>query len=386
MKKKVLSALLVTAMVATFVMGCTGSSDSKKTDPVESTKTEATEKAVETEKATDVAEVTNGVEGDIVIGFATGASGSSFRTILENNFREVADEYKAQGRLKDYKIVNNVTDWDASEQANIVRDLVNDSAINVIMVNPNSPTDLNGVLKEAVDAGKKVIVLDCEVEVEGVTCVSIDHHAWSMKAAEYIAETLGEGNAVQIYGGEGHPANNDRIQGTYDVLENYPDIKLVADTSGGWDQQVAKDVATQILGSGTTVDAIFTQDSMGAGILSAAIDLDKVPKVMFGECGTEYAKMAKQLLEDGKEFSFCTQPNPPGISATALHLAMNIAEGKEFKDGVLGGKQGRTYYYEVTKWFTQDAIEELWKLFENEADDYLLTEYLTQEQAEALFQ
>ena len=376
--KKAIALILCVSCLGMALAGC-GSKPATEEPKKEEATTEAT-----TETDADVDAPAK--ESDIVIGFSTGSSGSSFRTILENNFKEVADSYKEQGIIKDYKIVNNVTNKDAAEQANIIRDFINDSEINVIMLNPNSATDLNGVLSEAVEAGKTVVVLDCEVDVEGVTCVSINHYEWSKKAGEYIANVLQEGNAVQIYGGEGHPANNERIRATDDVLADYPDINLVASTTGGWNQQQAKEVATQLLSSGTEIDAIFTQDSMGAGILSAAMDLDKVPKVMFGECGTEYVNMAKELFDQGKPFEFCTQPNPPGISATALHIAVNLAQGKEFKPDVLGGLRGATYYYEVTSWFTDKDLDELVEIFKDEPDDYLLTEYLTQEEAAALFQ
>lgn len=93
---------------------------------------------------------------DLVVGFSTGAAGTTFRQEGIDDFTKAAEEYKAEGRIKDYKIVNT-TNWDANEQANIIRDFINDDEINVIVVNPNSPTDLNGVLAEAVAAGKTVV-------------------------------------------------------------------------------------------------------------------------------------------------------------------------------------------------------------------------------------
>lgn len=57
-------------------------------------------------------------EGDLVVGFTSGSSGTSWRDQMIDDFKEVAEEYKADGRLKDYKIVNNTTNGDATEQAN----------------------------------------------------------------------------------------------------------------------------------------------------------------------------------------------------------------------------------------------------------------------------
>jgi ribose transport system substrate-binding protein len=321
----------------------------------------------------------------LVIGFSPGASGTNFRTEGTDAFREQCEEYKRQGRIKDYRITENVTNFDAAEQANIIRNFINDPAVNVIVVNPNSPTDLNGVLSEAVGAKKTVIVVDCEVNVPGVTCVSINHYDWSKETAEYICNALQSGNAIQIYGGEGHPANNQRINAVHDTLRSYPNIRLVSDVTGGWDEQVAKQTATQILGGGQQIDGVFTQDSMADGVLSAFLDLGKLPKVMYGECGTAFARKWKTLVDTKAPIQICSNPNPPTIVVSGLRIAVNVAEGKSFKSGVLGGQFGATYYYDVKQFYTNENFTELWNIVQNRSEDYLLTEDISVAEADALF-
>lgn len=265
--KKLAALLLSALMLLTLATGCGGNACNAST-PSDSQKEEQPPS-------------TDNAGSDLVVGFSTGAAGTTLRQEGIDDFTKVAEEYKAEGRIKDYKIVNNTTNWDANEQANIIRDFINDDEINVIVVNPNSPTDLNGVLAEAVAAGKTVVAADCEVDVEGVYCVSIDHYTWGHKVAEYICEALGgEGNVIQVYGGEGHPANNERIRATADVLKDYPNIKLISSTSGGWDNQTAKNITSQLLGTGQQIGGVITQDSMGYGCLSAFTDL--VPRLKMG--------------------------------------------------------------------------------------------------------
>lgn len=381
--KRHIAILLVCLLAFTSLVGCS-STQTAQTD--ESKDTAETAQSAETEQKDE--KVNSGepaTASEIVVGFAPGASGTAFRTIGTEEFKQVCEEYKAQGRIKDYRVVDNVTNFDANEQANIIRDFMNDPEINVIVVNPNSPTDLNGVLSEAVAMGKTVVIVDCEVEVDGVVCVSVDHYNWSKKAADFITGTLDSGNAIQIYGGDGHPANNQRIQATYDVLKSFPDIKLVADTTGGWDNQVAKQATSQILGGGLQIDAVFTQDSMAEGCLSAFMDLGVEPKVMFGECGTAYVKKWKELRDNGSQMVVCTQPNPPSIVVSGLRIAVALAEGKEFNDGVLGGAHGATYYYDVKAWYTNDNFDELYDMLKDMPDDYLMTESLSEAEAQALF-
>jgi len=373
-KKRIAAVVLCAAMVLGLLSGCGSSSSSSSS-------------ASKSSSASSKSTSTSTAKSDIVVGFSTGAAGTTFRQEGIDDFTKVAEEYKSEGRIKDYKIVNNTTNWDATEQAGIIRDFINDDSINVIVVNPDSPTDLNGVLEEAVAAGKTVVAVDCEVDVEGVKCVSIDHYTWGQKVADYICKSLdGTGNIIQVYGGEGHPANNQRIKATDDVLKNYPNIKMLSSTSGGWDEETAKNVTSQILGSGQTIDGVITQDSMGYGCLQAFVDLGQCPKAAFVECGTANVKLAKQLIDSGKDLKFCSQPNPPSIVASGLRIAVNLAEGKTPKDGVLGGLYGRAFIYDVKAWYTEKDIDTMLTQFQSKGDDYLYTEYWTEEEAEAFFQ
>lgn len=317
-----------------------------------------------------------------VVGISTGSSGTSWRTIMIAALEEVGNEYKAAGKIADYKIVNNIVNGDATEQANIIRDFIS-QGVDIIMVNPNSPDALNGVIKEAQDEGILVVAFDATVTAPDVVNVTLDHYAWNKKNVEFIASTLQKGNVIQIYGLEGHPANNDRIQATYDVLNNYPDIKLIADTSGYWDQTKAKEVAAQIIASGQQIDGVITQDGEAFGVLSAFLDAGKLPKVMFGDPGTAFFKEWKKLRDQGADFKACTQPNPPGIGGTAFRIALHLYNGEKFKPGIL---QNNIFFYKVGMFITDENFEEGWELLKDKPDDYLLSEIMSEEAVAELFE
>ena len=323
-----------------------------------------------------------GAKGLPVVGISTGSSGTSWRNIMIDALLEVGDEYKASGKIADYKLVNNVTNGDATEQANILRDFIS-QGVDIIMVNPNSPDSLNGVIKEAQEEGILVVSFDATVTAPDVLNVTLDHYAWMKKNVEFIFSTLKSGNAIQVYGLEGHPANNDRIRATYDVLKSYPDIKLIADTTGYWDQTKAKEVTTQIIGGGQRIDAAIGQDGMAFGMLSAFLDANKLPKVMFGDPGTAFFKEWKKLREQGADFKACAQPNPPGIGGTGFRMALQLYTGKEFKPGIL---KGMTYYYKVGMFITDENFDEGWELLKDKPDDYLLSEIMPEDQVVKLFQ
>jgi len=317
-----------------------------------------------------------------VVGISTGSSGTSWRTIMINSLEQVGNEYKAAGKIADYKIVNNVVNGDATEQANIIRDFIA-QGVDIILVNPNSPTALNGVIKEAQEEGILVVAFDATVTAPDVVNVTLDHYAWHQKNVEWLCSTLQKGNIIQIYGLEGHPANIDRMKAASDVLKNYPDIKLIASTSGYWDQTKAKEVASQIIASGQQIDGVITQDGMAYGVLSAFLDAGKLPKAMIGDPGTAFFKEWKRLRDEGAEFKACAQPNPPGIGGTAFRIALQLYNGKKFKPGVL---KDNTYFYKVSMFITDENFEEGWELLKDKPDDYLLNEIMSEEEVAALFE
>ncbi len=316
-----------------------------------------------------------------VVGISTGSSGTSWRNIMIDALEETGLKLVNEGRIADYRIVNNVTNGDATEQAGILRNFISEG-VDIILVNPNSPTALNGVIEEAQDEGILVLAFDATVTAPGVTNVTLDHYAWMRKNMEYIVSQVNSGNAIQIQGLEGHPANNDRVRAVEDVLAGYPEINMIADTSGGWDQTLAKDVTAQILGTGQDVHIAITQDGMGFGVLSAFLDAGKLPKIMFGDPGTAFFREWRDLRQAGADFMAVAQPNPPGIGGTGFKIAVRLYEGREFRSGVL---DGNTYFYKVATLITDENFEEGWEQLKDKPDDYLLSEVMADDAVDALF-
>jgi ribose transport system substrate-binding protein len=122
---------------------------------------------------------------------------------------------------------------------------------------------------------------------------------------------------------------------------------------------------------------------MAYGCLSAFMDANRLPKVMFGDPGTAFFKVWKELRDEGADFKACTQPNPPGILGTGMRIAINLYNDMEFKPGVL---DGNTFFYKVGAFFTDENFDEAWAVLKDQPDDYLLSEIMTQRDVDALFQ
>jgi ribose transport system substrate-binding protein len=322
-----------------------------------------------------------------VVGISTGSSGTTWRNEMIDALKTVGDEYKTAGKIKDYIIQNNVTNGDATEQANIIRDFIS-SKVDIIMLNPNSSDALNGVIQEAQDAGILVVSFDATCTAPGIICVEQNQYDWNKKNVEAICEAVPSGNAIDVYGLEGHPGNVDRLNARDDVLKNYPDINIISQASGFWDQTKAKEAAAQMIGSGQQIDIAFTQDGMAYGVLSAFQDAGKLPKIMFGDPGTAFFKEWKKLRDEGADFKAVTQANPPGISGTAFRIALSLYNGKTLKDSVLTQHPdagNATVYVNTTIFITDENFDEGWEMLKDKPDDYLITEIFTEDQVAELF-
>lgn len=388
--KKWLSVLVCIALVCTIFAGCSGGgSEASPEAPAESSEAaseSSSEAPAESSEASEEPSESAAASGDApVVGISTGSSGTTFRDTMTQALVEVGDEYKAAGRIADYKIVDNATNGDATEQANIIRDFIS-QGVDIILLNPNSSDALNGVIAEAQAADILVLSYDGTCTAEDVLTVQVSPYDWNQALVSYVAEQMPEGTAIDIYGLDGHPGNIQRLQARDDVLADYPGIELLTETSGGWDQTVAKEAAAQIIASGMIPDIVFTQDSMAYGVLSAFMDQGQLPKIMVGEPGTAYFKLWKELRDQGADFKSCAMPNPPGISGTGFRIAVNLFEGKEFKDGVIvDANDADTFFYEVKGFYTDDNFDEGWAMLEDKPDDYMMTEYISEEDLQQYF-
>lgn len=395
--KKVLVVVVCLVLAAAMFVGCTAAPAASETPAASesaapSESAAASESALPSDESGAEAETGNTgsellkivPEGDLMVGISTGSSGTSWRDIMINDIETVAKEYKDAGVIKDYKFVNNTTNGDANEQAQILRQFVDDPAINIIMVNPNDNTALSEVIADAQKAGKLVVVFDATADAPGTLQVSNNHYDSDFRVQNYVADQAKEGNAIEIFGLDGHPANTPRMQAVADVVADHSGIKLIQSTPGSWDQTKAKEAAAQILSGGQDINIVFTQDGMAYGVLQAFQDAGKLPRAMTADPGTAFFKEWKKLRDEGVEFSAACSPNPPGIGATALRLAVNLAQGKDFKPDTL--VEGTVYRYTPTLFINDDNFDEGWEMLKDKPDDYLLSEYLTEDEAAALFQ
>ena len=100
-----------------------------------------------------------------------------------------------------------------------------------------------------------------------------------------------------------------------------------------------------------------------------------------------YVRMLDKINADGPVIDFVIIENPPGIGASALKIAVRMAQGKEFKDGMLreDANGAMVAYYTPTYTVTPDTLSEAVEKWKDNADTDQMSTYLTEEAADAFF-
>lgn len=316
---------------------------------------------------------------NFVVGVSNGFIGNGWRTQMIEDMEILGAEYKEKGWVD--KIIIQHAGVDVNNQIAQIRNMIN-AKVDLLLINPNSPTALNPVISEAVKKGIMVISFDGPVTSDEVALnVIIDQELWGRNQGEYIADVLkGKGNIVMINGIAGHSVSLKRETGMKEALKG-TDIKIVSEAAGNWDQAASQQAMSNLIASNPNLDGVLTQDGMALGVINAYQAANKpLPKIT-GETMVGFLRTWKEL-KDKDGFSTLAQNNPPGIGATALGLGIRLLQGEELKNDVAPDK---TYIYPVKTFITNDNLEEYLDTHKDKPDTYFPDEWLDEAALDALF-
>jgi ribose transport system substrate-binding protein len=159
----------------------------------------------------------------------------------------------------------------------------------VLIVAPNERAALTAVMGQAMQAGIPVICLERDIlQPNYTTYIRMDNRAIGQMAGHFIVDHLtrqfGEpkGNVVIIRGLLGVEAQINRDGGAREILDNYPQIHIVADPVADWIQAKAKDRMTEVLRVQPHIDVVYAHnDPMAIGAYLAAKELNRQQEMIF---------------------------------------------------------------------------------------------------------
>jgi len=222
MKKKVLSVLLSSAMVATIFAGCGGAAADTATQEAAPAEEATTDEAAPAEEAPaeEAATEDTAASGDVIsIGFAQVGHESDWRTASTKSCQDVFSE--ANG----YDLSFVDCDNDEAAQKEAVRSFI-EQDVDYIIIDPIIATGWDTVLTECEEAGIPVIVIDRTIDDSDkyVAWVGSNFKTEGLAAGEWLkayAEKKGisEINALVISGSTGASAQIGRSEGFQEIAD-----------------------------------------------------------------------------------------------------------------------------------------------------------------------
>ena len=281
MKKKVLSALISVAMVATLLIGC----GAKAEEAPAAEAPAATEEAAAEEEAPAAEEEAPAAE-------ATGTKvGVSMPTKDLQRWNQDGANMEAELKAAGYEVDLQYASNDVQTQVSQIENMIN-SGCNVLVIAAIDGSSLGEPLDMAKSAGIPVIAYDRLIMNSDAVSyyATFDNYMVGTKQGEYIEQALDLANAEGPFNMEitaGDPGDNNAgffYQGAMDVLQKYIDEGKINVVSGQtkfedvatptWATDVAQARAENILSSnyadGTQLDIwLCSNDSTSMGVQNA---------------------------------------------------------------------------------------------------------------------
>ena len=264
MKKKVLSAILSIAMVATLLVGC-GAKD-EAAAPAATTEAPAAEAEAEAPAAEEAAPA---AEGLIKVGIINNdPNESGYRTANDRSMKEMFTEANGYEASFAYSLKND-------EQITAAQKFIQDG-VDYLLLSAADVSGWDGVLQDAADAGIEVILFDRTIDADEslyVTSIVSDMAKEGETAVEWLkGQNLDEYNIIHIQGVMGSAAQIGR-SGAVDAAVASDGWNIVVQQTAEWNAEKAQQIVQSVIDAGTPFNVVYAEnDDMAKGAVAA---LDK---------------------------------------------------------------------------------------------------------------
>ncbi len=193
-----------------------------------------------------------------------------------------ADKAEELGYTTDRLVHND----DANMQLELFESCIAQGAVAIILDNAGADATVAAV-QAAADAGIPSFLVDREITQDGVAVAQIvsNNYQGATILAEYFAELMDEeGTYIELTGRDTDTNAQVRSQGYHDVLDEIPEMEMVAQETANWSQDEGFQVTEALLQANPDVKGIIAgNDTMALGAQAAimAAGMDDVIVVGF---------------------------------------------------------------------------------------------------------
>lgn len=203
------------------------------------------------------------------------------------------------------------------------------SGYDAILFNPTDAAGSVSNVEKAKKADIPVFCMDREINSRTAATSQIlsDSYSACVELGKLFVDTLQKkGQYVELLGIVSDNNTWNRSKGFHSVVDNFPNLKMVAQQSADFDRNKAMEVMESILQAHPQIDGVFCgNDAMAMGAIQALVAAGKSHVKVFGFDGSEDAVVA---VSEGK------------LAATAMQYPKEIAEkAATFAHEYFGGKR-----------------------------------------------
>lgn len=309
--KKIIALLMVLVLALGTLAGCSSSAEATA---------EKTEEAAATTEATG--------DDERVIAFVPQQVGITYFEVANEGAQKAGEEIGAD------VLYVGPTGVDTVSQTNIVSDLIL-QGVDAICIQPTDSESILPVLKEARDAGIKVITWGCDVDPEyrDAFVNSIDYDQFGRHMLDVLAEGMGEEGKYAIITSALSAADCKAwVEAAQDQTEKeYPNMECVTVEPCDDDQDKAYAIAQNLISAYPDLKGILGVTSPAPPAAAQAVrDANKTGEIVVA--GACEPSMSADYLKDGSMYQAILW-DVPLFGDLTVRVANALLDGKEIKDG-----------------------------------------------------
>lgn len=204
-------------------------------------------------------------------------------------FKAEADGAEAKAKELGYDVWSVQHGDDANKQMELFDAAIAKGVVAIILDNAGADATVAAVEK-AKKAGIPSFLIDREITKAGVAVsqiISNNFQGAQAGAEEFVKLMEEEGTYIELVGKESDTNAGIRSKGYHDIIDQYPDMKMVAQESANWSQKEAfEDMQTLLQSHPDVKGVICGNDTMAMGAMAALKAANKGDVIVVGFDGS----------------------------------------------------------------------------------------------------
>lgn len=204
-------------------------------------------------------------------------------------FKAEADGAEAKAKELGYDVWSVQHGDDPNKQMELFDAAIANKVVAIILDNAGADATVAAVQK-AKDAGIPSFLIDREITKAGVAVsqiISNNFQGAQAGAEEFVMLMEEEGTYIELVGKESDTNAGIRSKGYHDIIDQYPDLEMVAQESANWSQKEAfEDMQTLLQSHPDVKGVICGNDTMAMGAMAALKAAGKGDVIVVGFDGS----------------------------------------------------------------------------------------------------